>query len=318
MTSIKYTLRFLIWLIIYVIPTMSLFNNTKFESGQDLSFLQHITEFAHWEKQNLYQRPVGPPKPQLKSINLNKTESFNSSFTLPIVKQFFNSSKLVNTSIFEQTSRFRGDKKAPHWTVSTGLFADKLKEWNEEEEECFMPIKEIPQRRPKKYKPRKKYVRPVPPPRPQKWSRPNYWSFTSEEDSFSDWWSSDCSESDWSSDDGGKLWFLGMNVAQEKSETTQISIIPSRKLVTRVNEQFYNTYRSNFSNNDIKKRNLDDSYDEYFGFDNEIQSRITNNLLKKYVESNVLNSKSTQNKILSKWKLKLLVCLFALHTLYYS
>ena len=45
-------------------------------------------------------------------------------------------------------SRFRGDKSSS-LTVSTGVFADKLKEWKDEEEECFVPIKEIPQRRPK-------------------------------------------------------------------------------------------------------------------------------------------------------------------------
>lgn len=166
MTTIKYTLRFVIWLIIYVIPTVSLFNNTRIESAEDLSFLQQIAEFAKWEEQNLYQRSADPPKLLLQSKNSKKTESSNSSFTLPIVKQFFNSSNLVNTSIFEQMSRFRGDKKAPHWTVSTGVFADKLKEWKDEEEECFVPIKEIPQRRPKKYRPRKKYVRPAPPPQP--------------------------------------------------------------------------------------------------------------------------------------------------------
>ena len=111
MSTIKYTLRFVIWLIIYVIPTVSLFNNTRIESAEDLSFLQQIAEFAKWEEQNLYQRPADPPKLLLQSKNSKKTESSNSSFTLPIVKQFFNSSNLVNTSIFEQMSRFRGDKK---------------------------------------------------------------------------------------------------------------------------------------------------------------------------------------------------------------
>lgn len=318
MSTIKYTLRFVIWLIIYVIPTVSLFNNTRIESAEDLSFLQQIAEFAKWEEQNLYQRPADPPKLLLQSKNSKKTESSNSSFTLPIVKQFFNSSNLVNTSIFEQMSRFRGDKKAPHWTVSTGVFADKLKEWKDEEEECFVPIKEIPQRRPKKYRPRKKYVRPAPPPQPQKWAIPNYWSFSSEEDSFSDWWSSDCSESDWSSDDGGKLWFLGMNVAQGEPETKRISIIPSKKLVTRVSEQFYNTYRSSSPNNVMKKRNLDDSDDKYFGFDYEIQPCITNNLLRNHVTFNVLNSRSAKIKMLSRCKIKLLVCLFALHILFHS
>ena len=67
MTTIKYTLRFVIWLIIYVIPTVSLFNNTRIESAEDLSFLQQIAEFAKWEEQNLYQRPADPPKLLLQS-----------------------------------------------------------------------------------------------------------------------------------------------------------------------------------------------------------------------------------------------------------
>ena len=106
----------------------------------------------------------------------------------------------------------------------------------------------------------------------------------------------------------GKLWFLGMNVAQGEPETKRISIIPSKKLVTRVSEQFYNTYRSSSPNNVMKKRNLDDSDDKYFGFDYEIQPCITNNLLRNHVTFNVLNSRSAKIKMLSRSKLKLLVC----------
>ena len=106
----------------------------------------------------------------------------------------------------------------------------------------------------------------------------------------------------------GKLWFLGMNVAQGEPETKRISIIPSKKLVTRVSEQFYNTYRSSSPNNVMKKRNLDDSDDKYFGFDYEIQPCITNNLLRNHVTFNVLNSRSAKIKMLSRSKLKLLIC----------
>ena len=67
----------------------------------------------------------------------------------------------MNTSILNKCQDFV-EQKAPHWTVSTGVFADKLKEWKDEEEECFVPIKEIPQRRPKSTD-QEKYVRPAPP-----------------------------------------------------------------------------------------------------------------------------------------------------------
>ena len=77
----------------------------------------------------------------------------------------------------------------------------------------------------------------------------------------------------------GKLWFLGMNVAQGEPETKQFQLF-LLKLVTKVSEQFYNTYRSSSPNNVMKKRNLDDSDDKYFGFDYEIQPCITNNLLR--------------------------------------
>lgn len=109
-----------------------------------------------------------------------------------------------------------------------------------------------------------------------------------------------------------------MNVAQGEPETKRISIIPSKKLVTRVSEQFYNTYRSSSPNNVMKKRNLDDSDDKYFGFDYEIQPCITNNLLRNHVTFNVLNSRSAKIKMLSRSKLKLLICFFALHILFHS
>ncbi|CAK9440472.1 uncharacterized protein LODBEIA_P45720 [Lodderomyces beijingensis] len=217
--------------------------------------------------------------------NLTEAEKISSRNSQPVL---VNRTDTQRHSFQEKQSSaveepiFTAQGKKPNWSITSGLFASKEKEWGKNKFDCFPPYLRKPYAREPVYGKPRKYPGMSPwgsPGRsPYQRQRPYYrdsggypysryrgsgkgLGFDGWSSSDDDWdscsgdddlfgWSSGSDNSDGSSSDGDsdkkgkKFWFLGMSAPEEDAKESRMQSVDSEMLVQRVRSAYPNLYTS--------------------------------------------------------------------------
>ncbi|KAI3402420.2 hypothetical protein KGF56_004828 [Candida oxycetoniae] len=176
---------------------------------QDRVFYESVKNFANWENKNILDQAT-------------KDHSASEKNQLLENKSLRNQSSIFDDKIFTAQG------KAPRWTMSTGIFANKEQDLGNQKCESIGKYKKKPVR----------YVQPRPqvietPPRKKKPAP--IWSSSSEEYSSSDdeYYNSSDESSGSSSEGDDKFWFLRFSVDNPQLQESRIPFVPTQSLVER-------------------------------------------------------------------------------------